>query len=202
MNQTEFNKLIADFNSIEDTRDQLWDRARKLFLDGYELEADIVILATWNFARFRYFMKNFDLNKFQKTIESIKYDLTKLKDKRLMNIDLDNPSQANLIKKIYNNLKDVVEQTGATKLMAIRNHNLFVMWDTEIRRIYKIEDNGKNAESYITFLKQIKDRFWKIRVSGKTPLAKSVDECNYVLADKIRSGKLKLKTARRLIGIK
>ena len=45
--------------------------AKALIKNGFEVEAYVLILATWNFARFRYFMKIFDLRKFQKVIKQI-----------------------------------------------------------------------------------------------------------------------------------
>ena len=64
ISQKEFENTIKEFERIVDVRDQLWDRARKLLENGYEVDAYILILATWNFARFRYFIKIFDLDKF------------------------------------------------------------------------------------------------------------------------------------------
>ena len=55
MDQIEFEKTISEFQKIEAARDQLWDRAKVLIEKGFEVEACILILATWNFARFRYF---------------------------------------------------------------------------------------------------------------------------------------------------
>ena len=57
ISQKEFENTIKEFERIVDVRDQLWDRARKLLENGYEVDAYILILATWNFARFRYFIK-------------------------------------------------------------------------------------------------------------------------------------------------
>jgi len=39
------------------------------------------------------------------------------------------------IKYIYNQLKKIAKQTGASKIMALKNSNLFVMWDSEFLNI-------------------------------------------------------------------
>lgn len=185
--QKEFKNTIKRFEKIEDARDQLWDRARNLLENGYEVEAYILILATWNFARFRYFMKTFDLDKFEKVIKKTSPIFKKLNGKKFETIDLNDRIIRKNIKDIYRETKKVAEQTGASKIMALKNPKLFIMWDTEIRRIYKIDNYG-NPDDYIKFLIKMKGVFSKIRWSNKKrSFAKAIDEFNYVTVDKIRS---------------
>lgn len=186
MNQTEFEKTIEEFQKIEDARDQLWDRAKILIEKGFEIEAYILILATWNFARFRYFMKNFDLREFHEVIKRVNPIFKKLENAQFENTDFTDNIVAKDIKYIYDQLKQIAEQTGASKIMALKNSNLFVMWDTEIRKIYKIDNKGK-ADDYIQFLTKMQEYFKDIKWDGKTrPFAKAIDEYNYVIADKNR----------------
>lgn len=186
MDQIEFEKTISEFQKIEDARDQLWDRAKVLIEKGFEVEAYILILATWNFARFRYFMKNFDLREFQEVINRVNPVFKKLENTHFENIDLTDKTVVIDIKFIYNQLKKIAEQTGASKIMALKNSKLFVMWDTEIRKIYKIDNKGE-ADDYIQFLIKMQKYFENIKWSGKTPpFAKAIDEYNYVIADRNR----------------
>jgi len=186
MNQQEFEKKIEIFQKIEDARDQLWDRARLLIEKGFEIEAYILILATWNFARFRYFMKIFDLHRFHGVIEEISPIFKKLEGKRFERVDFTDKTLISDIKHIYTRLKQIAEQTGATKIMALKNPRLFVMWDTEIRKIYKIDNMG-SADDYIQFLITMRNEFAGIKMNSVTrPLAKAIDEYNYVIADKNR----------------
>ena len=148
MDQIEFEKTISEFQKIEDARDQLWDRAKVLIEKGFEVEAYILILATWNFARFRYFMKNFDLREFQEVINRVNPVFNKLENTHFENIDLTDKTVVIDIKFIYNQLKKIAEQTGASKIMALKNSKLFVMWDTEIRKMYKI-NNKVDDDDYI-----------------------------------------------------
>lgn len=186
MNQKEFKRTIERFQKLEDARDQLWDRAQMLIKKGYEVEAYILILATWNFARFRYFMKSFDVRKFQEVITRINPIFKKLENKRFEDIDFSDSSTVKDIKDIYLQLKQIAEQTGSSKLMALKNSQLFIMWDTEIRRIYRIDNRGA-ADDYIQFLIKMRDHFRGIKWDNKAqPLAKAIDEYNYVKADEIR----------------
>ncbi len=186
MDQTEFEKTIFEFQKIEDARDQLWDRARILIERGFEVEAYTLILATWNFARFRYFMKNFDLHEFQKVINLINPLFKKLENQYFENTDFTDETVVNDVKFIYNQLKKIAEQTGASKIMALKNSKLFVMWDTEIRKMYKINNKG-DAEDYIQFLIKMQKCFKDIKWAGKKlPFAKAIDEYNYVITDKNR----------------
>ena len=197
MNQTEFEETIAEFQKIEDARDQLWDRAKVLIEKGFEVEAYILILATWNFARFRYFMKNFDLREFQEVINRVNPIFKKLENTQFENTDFAKNIVATDIKYIYDQLKKIAEQTGASKIMALKNSKLFVMWDTEIRKIYKIDNKGA-ADDYIQFLIKMQEYFKAIKWIDKTPpLAKAIDEYNYVIADRNR-GLRKIKSRQRL----
>ena len=186
MYQLEFEKTIKEFQKIEDARDQLWDRAQALIEKCFEIEAYILILATWNFARFRYFMKNFDLRKFHDVIKKINPIFKKFKNKQFKNVNFADKILISDIKLIYTQLKLIAEQTGASKIMALKNPRLFVMWDTEIRKIYKIDNKGE-ADDYIKFLIKMQNYFKDINWDGKAqPLAKVIDEYNYVKADRIR----------------
>ena len=183
INQKDFENTIKKFRIIEDTRGSLWDRARNLLLKGYETEAYILILATWNFADFRYFLKNFDLYKFENVIKKLTPIFNKVKNKTFEKTDFKNKDLQKDIKLIYSDLKKVVRQTGASKIMALKNQNLFVMWDTEIRKMYKI-DNRATPNDYIEFLGKMKNEFKEIKYRNKKiPFAKAIDEYNYVKAD-------------------
>jgi len=69
--QKKFEGIVKKFSSAESLRSALWYRSRNLLVKGYEMEAYILILATWNFADFRYFLTNFNLTKFNNTINVI-----------------------------------------------------------------------------------------------------------------------------------
>jgi len=177
----DLKNALKEFKRIED-RGEFWDRARNLLLAGYELEAYVLILATWNFAGFRYILKNFDTKNFKATIKKLNPAFDKLSHQTLQTVDLENPIIAKQIKRLYQELKNIVKQTGASKMMALKNPDLFVIWDTKIRKMYKI-DNKADPDHYIQFLKKMKALFGHIRwTDKKKPLAKAIDEYNYIKA--------------------
>ena len=179
--QKDFKSTIKQFHQIEE-RDEFWPRARKLLLNGYEVEAYVLILATWNFAGFRYVLKNFDLGKFKNTLKKLNPRFNKLRDLTFEEADFEDKELVPDIKFIYQRLKDIVKQTGASKMMALKNPRLFVIWDTKIRKMYKI-DNKAQPDDYIQFLKKMKQEFSHIKwTDKKTPLAKAIDEYNYIKA--------------------
>jgi hypothetical protein len=179
--QKDFKNALKEFKRIEE-RGEFWYRARNLLLAGYGVEAYVLILATWNFAGFRYILKNFDIKNFKATIKKLNPTFDKLSHQTLQTADLENPIIAKQIKRLYQELKNIVKQTGASKIMALKNPDLFVIWDTKIRKMYKI-DNKADPDSYIQFLKKMKALFSHIRwTDTKRPLAKAIDEYNYIKA--------------------
>ena len=71
MTQKEFNKTVAEFDKGEPMRAQLYYRALDLIRAGFRVEAHLLILATWNFARFRYATRDFDLRGYENVLERL-----------------------------------------------------------------------------------------------------------------------------------
>ena len=187
INQTHFENTIKKFSVVEDARGKLWNKARNLLLGGYETEAYILILATWNFAGFRFFLKKFNLTKFENTLKKLNPIFNKIKKETFECVDFKSKDLQKDIKLIYSKLKKFVGQTGASKIMALKNPNLFVMWDTEIRKMYRI-DNQAKPDDYIEFLQRMKNEFKGIKWQDKKrPFAKVIDEYNYVKAEERRN---------------
>ncbi|HIH09100.1 MAG TPA: hypothetical protein HA254_00350 [Candidatus Diapherotrites archaeon] len=153
--------------------------ALKLIEKGFETEAFFLILATWNFATFRYAMKDFDIKGFKQTIENeCNPVFEKLKGQKLETANFD------LLKgdivSLYNILSAIkgVKYTGASKLMHLKNPNLFVMWDGYIKKRYGF-GNG-TAQDYVEFLKKMQSKFGQVNWQGTgRTLAKAIDEYNY-----------------------
>lgn len=180
VSRSEFEEKISKFLDFEITRGSLEESFANLIDSGFDVEAYLLLLATWNFAGFRYVLKNFDLNKFRKTISEINPVFEKLKDERFETADFDKLKED--ISFIYNKLKEIVKQTGAAKIMYFKNPNLFIMWDMGIRKLYKIPQNKTTSDDYINFLKMMKEYFKNIKWNNlKKSLAKAIDEYNFVL---------------------
>jgi len=179
MTQSEFEEKVNEYQQLERTRPQLYDIGLKLIQSSYDIEAYLLILATWNFAHFRYVMKNFDLTRFRETISNVQPIFERLNNKDLMEVRLEDISSD--IMSIYSQLKPIVKQTGASKLMHFKQPRLFVMWDTAIRAYYHIPQRC-TAEDYFNFLGLMKNCFQNLHWNqhDKT-FAKAIDEYNFVV---------------------
>lgn len=68
--QDDFENTIKRL-SFEQTRSQLYEMGLRMIDSDFEIEAYILILATWNFAGFRYVLRKFDLDQFRETIAAV-----------------------------------------------------------------------------------------------------------------------------------
>lgn len=148
-------------------------------VDKHPLQASIIILAVWNFNRFRFFSSDSkNLAKLREALDNCWSLFEKTEDEDIKTINFD--MHKDTIKKIYDSFSKVrgVEYTGASKVMHLMNRNLFVMWDRSIRDKLNY---GSSAGEYLRFLrdmqKEIKNVGWD--KTTKT-LAKAIDEYNYV----------------------
>lgn len=192
----EFTKAIKKFDAIE-KRGSFYNMAINLINNNFEIEGYLLILATWNFARFRYAVNDFDINVFKEKIKELNPSFTKLKDEDFKNINF--KKYKDDIKKIFETLSSIkgIEFTGASKIMHLRNRSVFVMWDGYIKgdkpkKFYnklEIVKNGfwkykkyrNDSESYFRFLKDMQQRFKDINFqSEEKTFAKAIDEFNYV----------------------
>src|SRR5262245_48949625 len=132
MTQREFNRIVRSFDESEPMRAALYYRALALIRAGFIAEAYLLILATWNFARFRYVMRSFDLLAFEDTLDRLAGVLRKLRPYGLMDIDLF--KYRDTIVSAFDELASIrgIEYTGATKVLHLLNRRIFVMWDRTI----------------------------------------------------------------------
>ena len=181
ISQQKFDKVIKRFKKSEDMRDELWYKCMNLLnYDNkkFEVEAYILLLATWDFSYFRFVMIEMKLDKFREILKEVNPFFDRLHGCKFMEVDFSSSELQNKIKFIYEKLRyyNAVKQTGATKIMALRNPDFFVMWDTEIRKHYGINDRT-TASDYISFLIGMQGKFKNLKRC--TP--KSIDEYNYIV---------------------
>lgn len=163
--------------SKKDLRWDFYPSFLKLMKNGFLVEACLLMLSTWNFARFRYVSNNFNLTQFKKTLESIKPLLVEMNKENFRTIDFNKYGEE--IKMIFKKLSDIkgVEKTGSSKLMHLMAPNIFVMWDTYIREYYKFKKGDEN--DYLAFLKLMQQLFKHDKNNTEKTLAKLIDEHNY-----------------------
>jgi hypothetical protein len=177
INKEEFNKNLEKFNELEN-RGSYYPMFLNMIEKGFETEAFLFILSTWNFAVFRYAMKSFNLNNFKKIVEDLKPSFNKFKEETIEKINLEN--YENEIKHIFGTFSKIkgVEYTGTSKLMHLTIPKVFIMWDAYIRKAYGFKKG--DAEDYFNFLKLMQKEFKGYYGEENLSLAKCIDEYNYV----------------------
>ena len=215
------NKLLkgcAIFRK-EEPRDLAYIVAREIVLERPDSAYHIVagaktLLLVWNIVYIRFLPAKTRQSleeDLMKAYETVNDEINLLRNRRLESAELDDPNVVDRIKAIFNCFQkfDSIGATGASKTLHIICPDLFVMWDTEIRKNYhKLHDNRWDTldQCYIEFLKQAQkiakgllqqksaEEIWKNhpihseepqlvesfpQASVKT-LPKMIDECNYV----------------------
>jgi len=149
----------------------------KLKKKGFEIEALLLMLATWNFASFRYAVRGFNLDEFIKIIKKVKSILKLLQKEDFKNINFDKYSKE--IKKSFRLLSGMkgIQKTGASKVLHILFPKIFVMWDGYIRRYYGFKKGDEN--DYLNFLKLMQQKFFYVKDLKERTAAKLIDEHNY-----------------------
>ncbi len=114
--------------------------------------------------------------------------LKQLKKERLDNIDLE--EHGNLIMEMYQDFKQILGPTGTSKTLHLLIPDLFVMWDSKIKRGKR---EGKNYKKFMfdmqkqaieaikSYKKKHKVSFniARKKLSEKKPIPKLIDEYNY-----------------------
>jgi len=192
----EFIEATKKFDEIE-KRGSFYNMAVDLIKSHFEIEAYFLILATWNFARFRYAAKDFNINSFKEKIMELNTYFEPFKNETFRTINFDRYKDH--IKTIYEVLSSFegIKYTGASKIMHLKNRAVFVMWDGYIKGNkakkdyqkldivqkgdWEVPKYGNSAKEYIRFLMDMQNKFKNISFQddNKT-FAKAIDEFNYV----------------------
>lgn len=177
VNQEEFNDNLEKFDELEN-RGSYYPMFLNMIEKGLNIEAFLFILSTWNFAVFRYVMKEFNLRNFKETIENLKPYFKKFESETIETINLNNYEKD--IKYLFETLSKIkgIQYTGASKLMHLTIPKVFIMWDGYIRKAWGFKKG--DAEDYVTFLKKMQKEFKGICKKKERTLAKCIDEYNYI----------------------
>jgi len=137
---------------MEEVRDKVYDWSLELVNEGKILQGIFLMLATWNFAYFRYHMKDFKLKKFERTLENCSFNY--FKKLKFEKVDFNEKQIQDKTMKIYRDLSNFkgIRYVGATKIMHLMCPEFFVMWDKSIREHYKFKTS---PEGYIDFLEKM-----------------------------------------------
>jgi len=172
-------ELATQFiNRAKDTAPDNW------YEDINTIKGVLLLLYTWNFAA-----KETKKLNFQNVHELIRNNKNDLKLLEKYSISTADDAVWDMIKGVFDQFRSLLGQTGASKALSLLNPELFVMWDTAIRKRLKRElipgiMNGENGEHYVIFLKGIKRILEEYRIAEKLPqysvVAKKIDEYHYV----------------------
>lgn len=172
-----------------DLATQFIDQAKKTagenwYEDINTIKGVLLLLYTWNFAAKE--TKKLNFQNIGELIRNAKDDLKFLEKYSIRTAD---NGAWDVIKRVFAQFRNLLGQTGASKALGLLNPELFVMWDTAIRKRLKRElipgiMNGESGEYYVIFLKGIQKIIEEYRIAEKLPqnsvVAKKVDEYNYV----------------------
>ena len=173
-------------------RYEFFEMARNLICKGYQTEGRLLLLYGWNSAWLAKRSGEFNLNRFEKTLEKCKPCFDELRGESLQKIVLEDHEKG--IKDIYDTLSSVddIKHTGASKLMALENPELFVMWDNGIREELYCLKGEASGEKYFQFLKKVKEKatniHWEPQKCDNITLAKAIDEFNYMKFQNAKKG--------------
>jgi hypothetical protein len=196
MTQGEFAKAVRAFDDGEPMRAQLYSRALNLIRAGFRLEAHLLILATWNFARFRYVTRDFDLRGYENTLADLDELLRPLDSYDFLATNL-NEHRTRIVQ-AFDLLSSIegIRYTGAAKILHLLHPRFFVMWDRFISGHYPkhryrsldIVQSGfwpyrrfrSSGDGYYEFLEFCQMRFrGLVSPDSRKTLAKCIDEFNF-----------------------
>jgi hypothetical protein len=199
LTQATFERIISSFDSAESMRGKVYYRVLNLIRNSYILEGHLLLLATWNLARFHYFITRFNLSDYQALLDDLSSHLRPISQADFATVNLD--QHRKLISDSFDRLAAIkgIEFTGASKILHLLNPRVFVMWDTAIsgRHIPKKDyfnldvirygfwkpprnPFGRSGAGYWEFLAYCQSQFdGLVSPSSDKTLAKCIDEFNY-----------------------
>ena len=179
--QQEFEETINRVKEMSDFRDEVELMTHELIEKNEDVLGLCLMLFSWNFANMRNMLKTFTIHKFREVLEEIEPTFKELENERFETSDFHNLSKK--ISFIFNKLNPLIQHTGTSKVMYFKNPNLFVMWDTGIRKKWEIKEvDAKTPEGYISFLNLMKKEFSHIEWKNKEiSFARAIDIYNFVI---------------------
>jgi hypothetical protein len=199
MRQDEFERTIKSFDGTKSMRGKVYYSVLSLIDAGFIVEAHLLLLSTWNFARFRYVIPSFDLSAYEVLLQDLSGQLQPLLQAEFASVNFDRYRR--MISDSFDRLACVrgIEYTGAAKVLHLLIPRVFIMWDSAIsgwhtpKKDYhhlQVIRSGfwtppnypftRNGAGYHDFLVYCQSRFsGLVSPSSRKTLAKCIDEFNY-----------------------
>ncbi len=151
--------------------------------------------------------QNLDWSLLGQALRGLEKEFAEIRNKRFLTIDFNDEKISNAVKTIYSKLDPLRcfgSPTTISKVLHLLNPEIFVMWDSGIRKMYRTKDAHvrETPEGYLKFLRDVQkdllealndetrttgmtldqvERETRDRYKGKT-IAKIADEYNWVEA--------------------
>ncbi|MEM1508498.1 MAG: hypothetical protein QW291_03365 [Thermofilaceae archaeon] len=141
------------FKALEMLKEVRVDLGR-LELERHVKQIIKMFLAQWGRMGRTVDRKDLDWKQLTEQLRNSKESFQKLQGKTFLDINLEDKEIADAIIKCYSSAKvDYIGATAISKILHLLNPELFVMWDDDIRRKYKV---AGGAKGYLEFLKLVK----------------------------------------------
>jgi len=199
MRQREFERTISSFDGAESMRGEIYYRVLSLIDSGFVVEGHLLLLSTWNFARFQYVIPSFDLSAYGALLQDLSGRLQPLLQADFASVHFDQHREA--ISDSFDRLAAIrgIECTGAAKVLHLLHPRVFIMWDRAIsgwhtpkKDYYRLHVDrsgfwtppnypfARSGIGYYDFLVYCQNRFnGLVSPSPRKTLAKCIDEFNY-----------------------
>lgn len=163
---------------MEEVRNKVYEWTLDLIKEGKTLQGLVLMLSTWNFAYFRYHIRDFNLTGFEKALKEC--NLNYFKNKKFEEINFDDKEIQDRIAMAYSTLSSFkgIKFVGASKVMHFLCPNVFIMWDGKIIKKYGAKTS---PAGYIAFMKRMQEMYKKGMFDGldkTTSLARAIDIYN------------------------
>lgn len=140
-----------------------------------------------------------DWKKLGETLRSLEKEFGELRGERFVHMNFDEERFSSAIKEIYDKLDSIPyigSPTAISKILHLLNPEIFVMWDNDIRKLYKNKNNRirDTPEGYLEFLKEVQRELKEALEDAQRKTGKGLDE----VEQEIR-GRYKHKTLARIV---
>lgn len=168
--QEEFSERLKRFDESEN-KGRYYFMFLNMIEKGFKTEAFLFILSTWNFATFRYAMKNFDLNSFKEIVKNLKPYFERFNGQDIKDINFDEYKKE--IKHIFQELSEIkgIQFTGGFKVNALNNSGSFCYAGWMYWGSVGLQEGG--SEDSFNFLKKnVKFTFPSLEKNRKNKMKK------------------------------
>jgi hypothetical protein len=140
-----------------------------------------------------------DWKKLSETLRDLEKEFGEFRERKFISIDFDEEKFSSAIKKIYDKLDFIPyigSPTAISKILHLLNPEIFVMWDNDIRKLYKNKNSRvrDTSEGYLEFLKDVQKELREALEERQREIGKGLDE----VEQEIR-GRYKRKTLARIV---